>query len=351
MDLEQIRYVKMILRELFYFRKLINKYGNSLLPGQYYLFPDMRAIAADRPETIERANAYFAKKRPSSKLTRLIGKLNQVGFYCNKNRNSEGVYEAVYSANNYDKIREIKLFSFQKQQILTICTSEVACEAQLEEYARWHKWFAMPPVTAQQQYDHAYIIAMVNLLPRPAETEALEHIAQCICNYSKDNPESVKKAPAQQLARFSYSEEMNDLLNALAKKISPEVMALDIPLCLQHGDLSRDNLIYGICDSQTGFWWIDWEHAKQRPFFYDYFFYILNTAVYFSDFEGLQAYLSGCCDCHLEALFSQLGMPYDPAFRKDYFLLFAIVFLKERVCDPGNQAALAMYVDFFNKHL
>ena len=344
--------IRRTVHELLYFKKIIKQYGAQLLPGNYYLFPSMRAIAADNPDSMECAKLYFEKKKAASKATALITKLNQSSFYHNRQKSDLEKYEAVYVANNYDKVREIKLFSFQRKQILTICTSAQICRQQLEEFQQLHSYFSMPGLAAQPDNERGYTISMVSLLPRPEEKQALENIATCCSAYHVAHPAQTNSLPVCHILDFSYDDPtLVQPLADLANRINNTAKQLQIPLCLQHGDLSRDNLIYGNCDEKDDFWWIDWEHARPRLFFYDYFFYILNTAVYFKDTTALQNYLQGDYDRHLSEFFEKFSMDYDPHLRKDYFLIFAVVFLKERVGDRGNARAMKMYCDFINQTL
>lgn len=341
--------MKQISFEIRYIRKLIKKYGESLLTGRYRMYPSMRAIVADKEQSIKSADPYFDKGKKVTRLTELINVLNKANCFYNRKNSSAEKYEAIYSANNYDDVREVKLFSFERKKILTICVSTEDCEKQLSEYERLHEYFGMPTVRKQDRYDNAYTIAMVDLMIRPAERLVLENIVQCVSAYGRDNPEKTEKKRASEIVGFDYSgEETNLLLSSLVSRISSDILDTEISICLQHGDLSRDNLIYGKCEDNLGFWWIDWEHARKRLFFYDYFFYMLNTAVYFSDATALKAYFNGKCDSHLEKYFAQFELKYEPRYRKDYFLIFVVDFLKERVCDRGNINALKMYCSFIN---
>ena len=68
--------------------------------------------------------------------------------------------------------------------------------------------------------------------------------------------------------------------------------------------------------------------------------------MYYRDDSALRAYLQGAYDGQLKEYFAAFGVPYEQARRKDYFLAYALAFLRERVCDRGNVAALKMYRDF-----
>ncbi len=344
----RLKTIKLVLHEIRYYKKLIKQHGDSLLPGHYVLFPNMRAIVADNAFSMKKARTYFKNATPSKRTLKLILKLNQTNYYFNKNKGESKKYEALYAANNYDKVREVKLFSFQRKEILTLCTSEEECRKQVLEYEKWHSYFKMPPVSKRDGYNNAYEISMVELKQRPSDLMALDSILECYSIYRKTSNEDLIKESMSKIVDFCYSEEINLILEKLVSNISSEVLELKIPVCLQHGDLSRDNLLYGECQDIVDFWWIDWEHARSRLFFYDYFFYILNTAIYFSDLEAIKRYLNGDCDVALKKYFEIFNIEYNPKNRKDYFIIFAIAFLKERVCDLGNIQALEMYYNFIN---
>ena len=115
-----------------------------------------------------------------------------------------------------------------------------------------------------------------------------------------------------------------------------------IPICVQHGDLSKENLIFGECEGKLDFWWIDWEHIGERAFFYDYFFYIINSSLYY-DMNAYKSYISGEADDSLRKMFAHFALEFNSEDRFNYFLLFTIPFLKERVCSKGGLPVLKTY--------
>ena len=96
-----------------------------------------------------------------------------------------------YIANNYDKEREIKLFSFNQKEILTICTDEQSCNKQISQYETLHKFFGMPRVSQYNEIEHAYKISMVDVLSRPSDDEAIKDIVDCMMKYRKQNDSNV----------------------------------------------------------------------------------------------------------------------------------------------------------------
>lgn len=345
-----LKKLKQTLHEIRYFKKIIKKYGDFLLQGRYRLFPSLRAIVNDNAQSVEKAKPYFEKNKGASKTASLINKINKTNYYFNKRKCALGKYEAVYSANNYDKVREIKLFSFAQKEILTVCTDKKTCGKQILQYETLHNYFGMPRVDKFDEIENAYKISMVEVLTRPSDDDALKDIIECTLKVREENYANLKRKTVSEILNFdSESEEAREMLSELASKLTPDMLGAELPTCFQHGDLSRDNLIYGKCEDVTGFWWIDWEHARDRVFFYDYFFYVLNTAMYFSDKSALNSYLSGKYDDCLTNWFEQFGITYDASCRKEYFIVFAIDFLKQRVSALGNIKALKNYCDFIKE--
>ena len=331
------------VKQLLFMRKMLKQYAPYMKRGKYMLFPSMRALASRDGDSLDNAKQYFIH-HTKTRENRIVSFVNKHTFFRNKKGN--GRYEALYVANNFDKKREVKLFSFAEQKILTICVSEEECEAQLKEYGLLHEAYGMPATFPSSLFPCAHEISMISLSPRPDESEALATIASSCKKFNPDTS-ALSRASVDELLSFAYPDkEMNELLERLKEHIGFDGLPKAFPLCLQHGDLSQDNLMYGSADGTKGFFWIDWEHKRDRIFFYDFFFYILNSAFCSDVFTPLGAYISGACDEILTDFFDYFGLSYDPQRKKDYFLLYAIVFLKERTCDLGRLAATQKYVDF-----
>ncbi len=345
----RIKSVLHILREIQYMKSVMKQYGDRLSQGKYFLFNGFRAMALNEPTTLEQAGPYFDKPGKNARMAKIAAKLNNFGYYSNRNKKSTSEYEAVYTANNYDKKREVKLFSFRNKKILTICTSADEAEKQIQQYEQWGRIYRMPAVQKSDSYPNSFEISMVTLEEFPGDDLALHTISESTMKFRLLEDElDCKKV--NDLIKYSYEdEEMNALLGDLTVQIDARLLELEIPVCLQHGDLSKDNLIYGESDGKTAFWWIDWEHAGERIFFYDYFFYIINSALYY-DTCAYDYYMNGGADEELKNFFAHFGLAFDSKKRRDYFLIFAVIFLKERVCAYGRVEALRMYCEFIAKH-
>ena len=265
-------------------------------------------------------------------------------FFKNKNKRSTEDYEAVYIANNHDEIREIKLFSFIRRKILTVCTSSAEMDKQICQYNDFGKAYNMPRVTRSDKYDNSFEISMVTATSFQDETLALSNIAQSTMAY---NPslEMLKIESAEKVMSLSYeNEEVNVYMKKIADKISCVVSKMQVPHCMQHGDLSKNNLLYGECDGRIGFWWIDWEHAEERPFFYDCFFYIVHSAFY-GNRDAFKCYIKGGADAIFEEFFEHFGLKYEKQYRFEYLMLYFMYFLNERVCFVSGLPTIKKYYE------
>ncbi len=312
--------------------------------GTYVLLPCMRALVLDSSEALSEAEVYFGNKAGQVKFKPFISFVNRIKYF--RNKKGDGKYSAIYVANNNDKNREIKLFSFETKKILTVCTSVEERNKQIEQYKKFSCSYTMPKVESSNVAMSAFEISMVELMPRPKEIFALSTIIKCAISFSEvqDCKDTV---PLKDAIKFDDSDlKTRSLLSQLLARIHQSVLDLTVPVCIQHGDLSEDNLIYGSSEGKVDYWWIDWEHAKERVFFYDFFFYMLNAAFCSHDVEPLHLYLQGECDSLLKEYFAYFHLPFEREKRKDYFFVGAILFLKERVCELGNLQTLKSYCDF-----
>ena len=347
----KIQSVKKQLKQLNYVKKTFKKYKKHLLRGKYFLYPTMHAVVINEPLSKTNADRLFNKPSHNRKSEKLITVINKLGYLCNRKKTTDDTYEALYIANNYDAVREIKLFSFIRKKILTVCVNQTSLDQLLSLRERVHHAFPIPGVAKSDLYPNAAEVSMIELLPRPNEINALTHIASSMIQYRRSVSNTVTVPIKNLLTLQFHDKELNAPLAELLSWINPEILEAEITLCQQHGDLSSDNLIYGICEQKESYWWIDWEHLNERVFFYDFFFYILNTAMCDRNFAPFNSYISGECDNILEQYFSVFDMKYHSKNAKDYFLIFAIVFLKERVCQYNYKNALTDYFELLKKLL
>ena len=338
-----------ILRELRYICSVLKSHSDSLAVGNYVLLDNFRAMSLNDCVALEASHRYFDKVGTSSRMALIARKLNKIRIFNNKNKKSTEEYEAFYVANNYDKIREVKLFSFKQNKILTICTSAEEAKKQMAQYDLFADSYNMPRVKESKKYPNSFEISMVDLRPFPGAAVALSSIVDSTVKFNH-SIEDCERISGKDLIKYSYeNEDINSILKELSSKIDESILNLQVPVCIQHGDLSKDNIIFGESEGKTDFWWIDWEHSAPRIFFYDLFFYIINSAIY-GDLGAYDVYMSGKADEEMEKLFSHFGLNFDDKRRKDYFLVFAVIFLKERVCDFARVEALKRYFDFIINH-
>lgn len=333
-----------LIQQAKYMKMAMKRYKNFLLPGRYWLYDSLRAICLEDPQFQEKAKNYFHPMSDYSPRKAQIAKLlNKIHYFCNHLRAPHGQYQAIYVANNYDKIRETKLFSFTQNKILIICTCAQDMNRQLQDYAMFGDAYKMPKIRQYDELKNALEVSMIDRREFPGDAVALSAIAEATVAYNSHPTSSLLYKPVKEYIAFFYEDErIQSLMMELADGLNDDILNDQLPLCMQHGDLSKDNLIYGECDQEKAFWWIDWEHAGERIFFYDYFFYILNSMRY-GDPGAYTCYINGGNDDVLKTYFSHFGLVFDPDKRWDYFMVYTICFLKERVCDKGYSHALERY--------
>ncbi|MBQ3063848.1 MAG: hypothetical protein IJC99_03490 [Clostridia bacterium] len=344
----RLKTVFRIVNETRYVKKVLRRYRDSLARGKYYQHNSFRALSLDAPDTLVRARIYFDVKKPNVRMANVAKRLNKCGFYRNKNKSSTEEYEAFYISNNYDKLREVKLFSFKAKKILTICTAPTVMETQLAQYERFGKIYPMPRVMRGGKYANSFEIAMIDRQPVESDAAALAHIAAATVAYNPSTKDLARITVADLGATVYEDADINACMQQITAMISADAETWQIPVCVQHGDLSKDNLLYGTCEGKTDFWWIDWEHARERFFFYDFFFYILNSA-FCGDMRVYECYMRGEVDEVLAAYFAHFGISFECNRKYDYLLVFALPFLAERVCVKGRLPALKKYLELLLK--
>ena len=310
--------------------------------GRYKLLSCMRVVLLDEDWIEINGMQYFGRmtgSRLSSKIVNVFNKINLL-----KNHKSRvNFYQAMYIANNDNRERDVKLFSFDKRKILTICASKEDYDKQVLIFNKLSKSHNMPSIFSIDEYPNAYEMPMIDLEERPMAGAVLHEISHATA-LRADN---AQKNSVKMVIEAEYdSVEINEILKKLAAYIDSTLLQWDIPLSTQHGDLSMDNLLYGEADGRHGFWWIDWEHIGDRIFFYDYFFYILNAAKCSNHLEALESYFSGDSDDGVKHMFNAFGCVFDEKYRLGYFLVASICILKERVCCLGHLETLKEYYEF-----
>ena len=334
----------LFLKQMLFVFRTFRRYGHLLRGGHYRLYPSRRAIVHCNSKSIERADSYFSGPTGDRKLLFAVRLFNALGILCN--RGSKGEYEAVYIANNYDPVRETKLFSFEQNKVLVFCVSPEAKEEAWSAYNQLNAFFSMP-IMREMTWPNAYEVSLIRCLPRANDYCALENIAMSTTAFVKGGNATLSQRLLRNLLEcHSDNAEEQAIIEEISAYISNEILDADIPLCMQHGDLSRDNLMYGSADGKETFWWIDWEHLAERPFAYDMFFYMLNSAVCSGNVGAAREFAAGQYDDILSDFFRTFGITYNKEDRQSWFMAFSMIILKERVLNRGYLNALKKYRNF-----
>ena len=323
-----------------FYNGIFKSYKNELKNGKYYMYPDMRTICLK--SDVPFYDAFFKKDFGAGgvSLNRLF---NVCGGIVGK-KNKDKHYSALYVANNDDPKREVKLFDRDNGLVKIICVDRTSYQNAIALRDRLGHSFDLVPLAECCEESNVIIERMVFAAKRPEESVALRSIADSISRQSVRNTVCASEIIEETEKRYSQYPELENVVERVRVLKDRE-----IAVCVQHGDLSSDNLIYGRVDENEGFYWIDWEHVGDRPFFYDYFFYILNSAIQNGNMQPYEAYLRD--PTTTARLFDAFGCAYDDALRKAWFLIFFLVFFLERLLPVGSVSAFGKYYHFIGKML
>lgn len=99
-----------------------------------------------------------------------------------------------------------------------------------------------------------------------------------------------------------------------------------VPCTLTHGDFWRENII---SDGEV-LYLIDFEHAAERYFMYDFFMCLFASAYYYNDWELIKRYFDGKFEEKLRKIYGLAEIEYESERKYDYFLLFFSQIYEER---------------------
>ena len=313
---------------------------NELKNGKYFMYPDMRTIClkSDVPFYDE-----FFKKNSDAGGVSLNRLFNVCGGRVGK-RHKDKHYSALYIANNNDPKREVKLFDRDNGLVKIVCVDRTSFQNALALRGKLGNSFDLVPLVESFEESNTIIEKMVFASKRPEESVALRTIADSVSRQPVRNKVRVSEIIEKTGKWYSQYPELETVVERVGV-----LKDCEIATCVQHGDLSSDNLIFGRVDKNEGFYWIDWEHVGERPFFYDYYFYILNSAIQHGNTQPYEAYLRD--PSMTAALFDSFECAYDDELQEAWFLLFFLVFFSERLLPVGSAAAFRKYYDFIGRML
>lgn len=342
--LEQIRYIQRVFRRM----------SRYLDIGGYCLQNNMRSLVRKKDKKVY--SRYFRDEPKEGIWGLMIKILNAFNFFCIKKDASVklGTYGALYIANNNDCVREIKLLDAVNGNVKVFFTDIHTKTDYIELYNELSGMFRMPKIRSNEHTDDNSLV--ISLIRKEEGFSDLDAI-RSICSAHIHQLERISRLNLQHIEKIEpnlnaddVSCESKSLVERIKMYMSKEVFQERYIFCLQHGDLSADNLMYGEVDKEVDYWWIDWEHVGNRVFFYDVYFYILNNAVADKNYIPTQNFLSGLYDDELERLFSAAGHKYLRNKRKEYFIRFAIDFINERLSAERIKGAVEQYSNYFDKY-
>lgn len=255
------------------------------------------------------------------------------------------IYIPTRSANGYSGV---KIFDFQNNKVLSILTDAAEYLHVLETYEQFKDNIPMPAIlfTNEEQLliveelivfkpndnwvEEDYLYVMADIF-----TRYIDYFKSCDMNGISTflSPSHIVSAlPDEQLTLY------------IKTKINPELMNLPLPLVKLHGDLWTSNTLIEAETYQIHY--IDWEYSKELFFFYD-FFTIMWIEFYENDYEVyIENYVKGEYDHQLMAVFILFNITFQPALRLDYFHIFFLSYIKERIKNYDKKGKMTIYHNY-----
>ncbi len=344
-----------IIRKIKYANEVFRANKEYLMPGKYILQDSCRVFCHQK--AVCREESFIHAEGYGTAVKAIVWILNILGFFSVPSRSGGRAAHhcsMIYIANNHDKIREIKLFDFVQDQVLVFPASEQAREEKKTVFHVLHNVFPMPRVADfNDARRFSYTETLIRKAPCPEDADPFCAICQAHIRQAgqlTSVPDALKDFMERPYDDQTQNQETADFQRELAQKVSREVMTIKDGLAIQHGDLSINNILYGSADGRRTFFWIDWEHINYRPFYYDAFFLMVNSAVCEDDDGFTKAYLAGTYDTALKNLFQAYGHSYLPEKRREYLYLFMLDFVAERLCRKVSISALSRYRKYVYKY-
>ena len=198
----------------------------------------------------------------------------------------------------------------------------------------WSKWFNTINCTIDLKKQ---ILKEPLIDSRPFTSE--KAIEQILVDYSKyisriQNEEHSWYIPNEKLLK-SFCQLWND--SSLFDRLLKFTKNNPIPTIETHGDLWKSNMLY----DGVNFYYIDFEYAAQRIFFYDIIMFILAESLRMKNDTLLDMFLSKQFDDCLVALSKKLNYNYDVLHKDLYLILIVYEWYSTRWVGTKNENLIA----------
>lgn len=239
-----------------------------------------------------------------------------------------------------------KIFDFYNKKILTRHVSQSNYYKNIKNYKTFNSHFRIPSITHYCSANYVTMEEMVDFIPRNKLKERnFDKIVDYIFNSYCDYFEMRVKASQYNTAKAAdfltdYQLNLNSdavfITNKLKKYIERNSLNRNIPILLQHGDLSLSNILLA---KNKKCYIIDWEHANSYSFLYDIMWAWQNEAINRNNYYFLKEYYSGKYDKNLQRIFNIFNLSYDDNLRHVYLNIVIAELLYKRIYTQGSTLA------------
>ena len=211
---------------------------------------------------------------------------------------------------------EFKFFDIDKKRILTYYSDESKLNFVSKQRIEWSKWLRTVEFTVDLANKTLIepLISTTNYKTEDAFAQIQKDYLKYIVDASNDM-RSYYSIDKQRLDSFCNLWNDKDLYDSIIKFIADN----PIPVLNTHGDLWRANILF---DGQY-YYYIDFEQAAPRLFFYDIFMYILSDAFILKDNLLFKDFLEGKFDDYLQLISQKLNYQFIASQKYYYLALFS----------------------------
>lgn len=356
-----------MLKKLINYRKRANNlirlfYQHALYlePGSYVIDGKLKLIYKNDAFTKKFAEEYIIKNNNNLISDRSFKSIvKQIVIPKEVFNNNPGVFNKqnfkgnIYlPANNTEEKRDVKIFDFEKLEVLTIYSSLYNYNSKIFTYNYFKDYFPIPKLIKYDKNERITIEEIILAKPKKEwDKDNYRNVIDSIfyfyeryflkCKkknkYSLINPEEFFKQAEADV-------KLKEVVNNIKQNIPKELVNSHFPSVMQHGDLWFYNIL--LERNEQTCYWIDWEHAKEYYFFYDIFWWMQNEAIYNNDYTYIKNYLYGEYDKHFKKMFRIFEIPFYKELRYAYLNIALIEIINKRVLNKDELIKSAVVNNF-----
>ncbi len=225
--------------------------------------------------------------------------------------------------------RRLKIFDLQNELIITIYGNKydyLKIKNNIEFYKRF---YLIPDI---KEFDDSNQVIIEKRIKNNLEINLEEKFKNILdlnlkLFYTKEN--------IYKTINFNYNKNniKDEMIRNICDKLEKINIENNIPFLYLHGDMWESNIIF----NDNGLYVIDWENAKEYPFFYDIFMFMFVEVFSKNNYELLDNFFNSKYDLIFEKIFNIFDFEFTKNKKKLYFLQFMYFVYLERWSKISNK--------------